>query len=159
MTDIQHINVDDEQWDGTPRALREHVDKLQRALNELKTERDQLRGQFTETALGNVLAGFKNPQRVKAALLGDKIDPLDTEAVNKWLSENGDDYARATGTAEPPATEVQGDPAPTFPDYGRLNAPSEIGEPSVADQLQAVQNAPKDASPQELLAYFASKGI
>ena len=44
-------------------------------------------------ALGDVLAGFKNPERVKRDLLSDGIDPLNREVVEKWLGENGDDYA------------------------------------------------------------------
>ena len=99
--DIQHIDIDAPEFDGSPKALRDHVKKLQDAVTSLRTERDTYKGQATSAALGDVLAGYKNPERVKRDLLGDSIDPLDTEAVKKWLGENGDDYARGDGGTAP----------------------------------------------------------
>lgn len=99
MTDIQHIDVNAAEYDGTPKALRDHVAKLQDALKATTTERDTYKGQATAAALGDVLAGYKNPERVKRDLLSDSIDPLDKTAVEKWLGDNGDDYAK--GSTEP----------------------------------------------------------
>lgn len=101
MTDIQHIDVDAPEFDGTPKALRDHVAKLQEALKATTQERDTYKTQATTSALGDVLAGYKNPERVKRDLLSDSIDPLDKTAVEKWLSENGDDYAKGAGSAAP----------------------------------------------------------
>ena len=94
MTDIQHIDVDDEQFEDAPRALRDHVKQIQKALDEVRAERDGYRNKVNEAALGDVLAGFKNPERVKRDLLTDKVDPLDSEAVTKWMEQNAGDYAR-----------------------------------------------------------------
>lgn len=108
MTDIQNIDVNAPEFDGTPKALRDHVAKLQDALKATSAERDTYRGQATAAALGDVLAGYKNSERVKHDLLSDSIDPLDKSAVEKWLSENGDDYAKGdSGTA----TTVQSEDA------------------------------------------------
>ena len=101
MTDIQYIDVDAPEFDGSPKALRDHVAKLQDALRATSQERDTYRGQATAAALGDVLAGFKNPKRVERDLLSDSIDPLNREAVEKWLGEFGDDYARANGAPAP----------------------------------------------------------
>ena len=101
MTDIQYIDVDAPEFDGSPKALRDHVAKLQDALKATSQERDTYRGQATSAALGDVLAGYKNPERVKRDLLGDSIDPLNREAVEKWLGENGDDYAKGDGGSAP----------------------------------------------------------
>ncbi len=158
MTDIQHINVDDEQWDGTPRALREHVDKLQKALKERDQQISGLREQQTASALSDVLAGFKNPERVKRDLLGDKVDPLSSEAVSEWLKSNADDYARTTETPADPVQNVE-DEDPQVPDFGGINAPGQIGDPALADKAQVLAAAPKNASPQELIAYYAQHGI
>lgn len=104
--DIQHIDVDNAEYDGTPKALRDHVKRLQERLTEVSQERDTFRGQATSAALGGVLAGYKNAERVKRDLLGDGIDPLNREAVEKWLGENGDDYARSdSGNANPVTDE------------------------------------------------------
>lgn len=102
MTDeIQHIDINAAEFDGSPKALRDHVAKLQDAHRALLQERDTYKGQATQAALGDVLAGYKNPERVKRDLLGDSIDPLDKQAVEKWLGENGDDYARGAGSTAP----------------------------------------------------------
>lgn len=109
MTDnIQYIDVDAPEFDGSPKALRDHVAKLQDALKATTAERDTFRGQATAAALGDVLAGFKSPKRVERDLLSDGIDPLNREAVEKWLGENGDDYARGEGSPAPavPTDEV-----------------------------------------------------
>lgn len=156
MTDnFAHLNVDDDEFESAPRALRDAYKKLQKAYGSAEQTITELRDTQTSTALSGVLAGFKNPERVKSAMLSDKIDPLDSEAVQAWLGDNGDDYAKAPDAPAAPATET-----PQVPDYGQLNAPSEMGDPAAYDaQLQAVLNAPKDMSPQELVAYFAAKGI
>jgi hypothetical protein len=65
--DIQHIDVDSDEWENTPRALRDQVKKLQKALNETRERSDGYRTQLTEKALGDVLAEhkFKNPSKVQ----------------------------------------------------------------------------------------------
>lgn len=157
MTDIQHIDVDSEEFEGTPRALREHVKKLQKALTDVSAERDGFRNQINESALGDVLAGFNNPERVKRDLLSDKVDPLDTEAVNKWLADNGNDYAKAQAPADPQETEPQAEFQQ--PDYGRLNAPASVGQPAGVDPAQIVNSAPTDLSPDKLRQWFLDRGI
>ena len=104
MTDIQDIDVDAPEFDGTPKALRDHVKRVQEALKATTAERDTYRTQATSSALGDVLAGFKNPERVKRDLLSDSIDPLNREAVEKWLGENGDDYAKGDSGTAPAVT-------------------------------------------------------
>ena len=103
--DIQHIDIDAPEFDGSPKALRDHVKRLQEAHKALQQERDTYRGQATAAALGDVLAGYKNPERVKRDLLSDSIDPLNREAVEKWLGENGSDYARGDSGNAPAVTD------------------------------------------------------
>ena len=159
MTDIQHINVDDEQYEDAPQGLRDYVKKLQKVNETLRTERDGFRSKVSEVALGDVLAGFKNPGRVKSDLLSDGIDPLDNEAVNKWLEKNGDDYARGQQNQAAP-NEEQGQQQ-EVPDFGRLNGLNQIGTPSGADLADVVANPPADVAgdPAKLRAYYISKGI
>lgn len=144
--ELQHINVDDEQWDGTPRALREHVDKLQKAL---KVAGQTITGFETErasTALSGVLTGYKNPERVKSDILRDKVDPLDSEAVTKWLEGNGDDYARAS--ADPALDDQEGDPdSERAAARERLNAFQQFGRPGTADPAALVKSTPTDLNP------------
>lgn len=103
MTDnFEYIDVNDERWEGTPRDLRNALDKAQKALKAANQTIAGFQTERAESALSGVLTGFKNPTRVKKDLLADNIDPLDNGAVEKWLSEFGDDYARATEEPTPP---------------------------------------------------------
>lgn len=99
--DYQYIDVNDEQWEGTPRELRQALDKAQQKLREATKQVATFEAERATNALSGVLTGFKNPERVKTALLGDKVDPLDNEAVTKWLETNGDDYAKAEASPTP----------------------------------------------------------
>ena len=118
MPDIEHIDVDHEDFEGTPKALRDHVKKLQDALKSANTTISDFRSRETERALSDVLTGFKNPTRVQRDLLADKVDPLDSEAVSKWLEVNADDYARGEGAV---AEQAQAQPdADLAAQYARL---------------------------------------
>lgn len=158
MTDnFAHLDVDAEEFDSAPRALRDAYKKLQKSYNEQGQQITDLRESQTASALSGVLAGFKNPERVKRDLLSDKVDPLDEGAVTKWLESNADDYARSQAPADP---VNGGDDETQVADYGRINAPGQVGTPAnVNQQEQVLANAPKDASPAELAAYFAKNGI
>lgn len=102
MTDnIQHIDVDSDEFLDAPKALRDHVKRLQQINTRLTETNTDLSGRLTATALTDVLSEFKNPERVKRDLLSDKIDPLDSEAVKQWLGSNGGDYARGEGGSAP----------------------------------------------------------
>lgn len=159
MTDIQHIDVDSDEFEGTPKALRDHVKRLQKALNDVSAERDGFRNQINENALGSVLAGFKNPERVKTAILGDKVNPLDNEAVAKWLTDNGDDYAKAVEAPATPA-ETQSTTNATDPRAAaqeRLNALQQIASPGSADELAVINSMPQDLPPAEAWKWLAER--
>lgn len=99
--DYQYIDVNDEQWEGTPRELRQALDKAQNKLREATKQVATFEAERATNALSGVLTEFKNPERVKSALLADKVDPLDSEAVTKWLETNGDDYAKGAANPAP----------------------------------------------------------
>jgi hypothetical protein len=100
MSDMAHLDVDSDEYRDAPKALREYVKKLKAANDELAQQVQASREQVASSALAGVLTGFKNPERVKRDLLADRIDPLNREALDAWLAENGDDYARADGTSQ-----------------------------------------------------------
>lgn len=115
MTDnITHINLDDEQFEDAPKALRDYAAKVKKAYDAALAEAGQLRTQLASKSLGDVLGnkGFKNPKAVEKSLLADKVDPLDESAVNAWLTENADDFAKADGAPEAPAPEQQAQQTP-----------------------------------------------
>lgn len=113
MTDaIKYIDVDDEQFEDAPKALRDAYKALARQHKEVTTEAGQLRQKVASHALGDVLgnAGFKNPKRVEQDILRDGVDATDKTAVEAWLAENSDDYAKAEVKQADPDPEVQQTP-------------------------------------------------
>lgn len=164
MTDnIQHIDVDSDEFIEAPRALREHVKKLQSALTEREQDVSSLKGQLTSTALSDVLKGYRNPERVKQHLLGDKVDALDSEAVNKWLAENGDDYAKAEGAQpETPGgqpNEPQVDPAEAAA-HQQIAGASDYSKPADLSALDAaLAELPKDATGSDIVEVYRKHGV
>ena len=153
MTDIQYIDVDAPEFDGSPKALRDHVAKLQEALKATSAERDTYRGQATAAALGDVLAGFKSPKRVERDLLSDGIDPLNKEAVEKWLGENGDDYARGEGS---PAPAVPSEEAAA---HQRLQQ-TELTSPADMSKFEAAKaEITADMSGEQIQAVYRKHGL
>lgn len=134
---IENIDVDGDEYVDTPRALRDAYKKLQSQVKDLRSERDTLKGQVTTSALAEVLKVFKNPERVKRDLLADKVDPLDNEAVTKWLGSNGDDYAK--GQAAPPSTDPGNDPDEAAA-HAALNAGAELRTPADMSKVQAFES-------------------
>jgi hypothetical protein len=133
---IKYIDVDSEEWENTPKALRDQVKKLQSALTERSTALDEVRGQLASKVVGDVLSGqgFKNPKKVERDLLADKVDPHDEAAVKTWLEQNSDDYAKGDPT---PAPEVEQTADPDAAQYERLNVGQEFKAPAGMGKLEA----------------------
>ncbi|MGZ4560024.1 MAG: hypothetical protein ACXVGN_00090 [Mycobacteriaceae bacterium] len=94
----QFIDTTSDEFIDAPKALRDAYDRLKQRFTETVQERDTYKGRAESSALGDVLKGFVKPERVKSALLADGIDPLNSEAVNQWVAENGSDFARGAGS-------------------------------------------------------------
>jgi hypothetical protein len=107
--DIKYIDVDDEQFEDAPKALRDAYKALARQHKDAASELGQARKTIASHALGDVLgnAGFKNPKRVEQDILRDGIDATDKTAVEAWLAENADDYAKAEVTSADPDPDEQ----------------------------------------------------
>lgn len=161
---IRHIDLDDEQFEDAPRALRDYAAKLKKALDETTKERDGLHRQVASHALGDVLGdkGFKNPKRVEKDLLNDGIDPLDKSAVEGWLEEYGDDYAKAEAAPEAPEpTPKASVPEEVQQGYGQLSGlQNQLHQPADMSKLEAAKaELPADATPEQVLAAFAKHGV
>lgn len=138
MTDVQHIDVDSDEFIDAPKALRDHVKKLQQANTRLTEKVTDLSGKATESALSSVLTGFKNPERVKRDLLSDKIDPLDSKAVETWLAANGDDYAKGDGAPNPDPSSPSVDQAEVDAQQ-RITSGGDLRDPADMSKLEAAQ--------------------
>jgi hypothetical protein len=106
---IKHIDIDSEDFEDAPKALRDYAKALKKQYEQAVTERDGALKQVASRAVADVLGdkGFKNPKRVERDLLADGIDPLDSGAVEAWLADNSDDYARSESSAASAPVQTQ----------------------------------------------------
>jgi hypothetical protein len=163
---IKYIDVDDEQFEDAPKALRDAYKALARQHKDLSTEAGQLRTQVASFALGDVLgnAGFKNPKRVEQDILRDGIDATDKAAVEQWLAANADDYAKATGATEPepvPAAEQTPEQQAQAAAFAQMQA-AQAGLHQPADMTKwdlAQSEITPDMTGEQVIAVYAKHGI
>ena len=156
---IEYIDVDSDEFYDAPKALREAYRKLKDARETDRKELNTLRQKAASEAIGGVLSekGFKNPKRVERDLLSDGIDPHDSKAVEGWLSENGDDYAKGSAS-----TDAE---TPVVPDNERLaheqlQVGSEYKQPADMSKVEAAMaELPQDATPEQFLALAEKHGL
>lgn len=149
----QHIDVDTEEWENTPKALRDQVKKLQKTNTELTQQITEFKTEKVATALADVLAGFTKPERVKSALLADGIDPLDSEAVGAWIEENGNDFARAEGAPAAPEAEAAEEQGAEQATRARLDV-SQFGQPGKPAADAVISSMPTDLGPAQALQWL-----
>lgn len=158
---IQHIDIDSDDFEDAPKALRDYAKKLKSALADATTELDGVRSQLASNAVGDVLKdkGFKNAKRVEKDLLADGINPLDKSAVDSWLAEFGDDYAKAEAVSQ--STPVQDEEAAQQQAaYGQLNAGGALQSADGLDKWQQIQNEMTgNETGAELIALYKKHGI
>jgi hypothetical protein len=159
---IKHLDLDSEDFEDAPKALRDYARNLKKQYEQAVSERDGVRKQLASKAVSEVLGdkGFKNPKRVERDLLADGIDPLDTSAVDAWLEENSDDYARTDGSAAP--APVQPDPAAAqqAAAYQQLNAGGELRAPADLSKWELAQSEiTPNMTGAEVAAVYAKHGI
>lgn len=159
---IQHIDVDSNEFEDAPKGLRDYAKQLRKQLESVTSERDTFRNQVQSQAVGSVLAdkGFKNPKRVERDLLNDGIDPLDKSAVESWLSENGDDYAKGT-EAPAPATPVHTEAQAAQQQINSITADAQVAEVTPAfvkaqEEIAALGNKADGAA---VAAIYAKHGV
>lgn len=165
MTDaIKHIDLDHEDFEDAPKALRDYAAKLKQQLESSQSEIKNLRGQVASRAVADVLGdkGFKNPKRVERDLLADGIDPLDTSAVESWLADNSDDYARSENTESPAEPNAQTGVAPEVQAaYGQIgslgNTLRQPVDMSPLDKAQA--EITDDMSPEQVREVLIRNGL
>lgn len=112
MSENWDIDVDHEDYEDAPRALRDAYKSLKKRLDTVTTERDDFRSKWQTKAASDALSGygFRNPKRVSKDMQADGIDVSDADAVKAWVEDNGDDYAK--GEAAPAAEPTENaDPA------------------------------------------------
>lgn len=96
---------DEDSADSTgPKALRDHVRKLQKELAESKKTQEALTGRIAESTVKEVLTG-RGVDATKVARLtkymkADEVDLMDGPAIAAWLGENAEDFGINLAPAE-----------------------------------------------------------
>lgn len=160
MSDIQYIDVDSEEFEDAPRALRAHVKKLQDRLTQVTTERDDYQSKWQARSATDALAGygFRNPKRVSKDLLADGIDLSDEAAVKAWVEENGEDYAK--GEAAPADAEQKADHSEEAQARAQIQDTASQMQPAGTDKLKAaIAEIPSDATPEQVAEVYKKFGI
>lgn len=168
-------NLEDFETDTTDGSkLRKQLEAALKKNRDLETQVENFSKAERERQVNGVLGdkGFKNPKRVSRDLLADNIDPADTTAVEKWLEENGDDYAKATQSTEEPKPEAQQQtqqeqepvqsavPQEIVDSYQRLSNISQAANPQHASALDQVrQEVTKDMTREQVLEKLKAQGI
>lgn len=161
--EIKYVDADSEDFEDAPKALRDAYKKLVTAHKQATQSLAETRGQVAARAVADVLAdkGFKNPERVKRDILADGIDPTDTSAVEGWLSENSDDYARAEGAATTEQTTEETKEATTVSQevqlgYQNLSVP---GTPATTNAKAVFDQITPEMNGADVAALYAQHGI
>jgi hypothetical protein len=162
MTDIKHIDIDSDEFEDAPKALRDYARKLKAANESLAKERDGALQKVASRAIADVLAdkGFKNPKRVERDLLAEGIDVSDKDSIEGWLAENGDDYAK--GEVVPVETpEASAEQQALAAGHQQLQAAgAQIRDTSGMTPLQRAQSElPANATAEDVLAAYAKHGV
>lgn len=156
---IQHLDLDDDEFFDAPKALRQYAASLKKALDKANGELTTVRNQLSAQALSEVLSdkGFKNPKRVERDLISDGIDPLDKSAVDKWLADNGDDYARGSANAEAETPEVSEDEQQA---HEQLQAGAGFRAPADMSKIDAaLAEITPDMNGAQVAAVYAKHGV
>jgi len=160
MTDIAHIDLDDEAFDNAPKVLRDLVKKQNKLLDELAAERDAARARATQVAVANVLAsqGFANPKRVEAAILADQVDVHDNAALTQWLEANGNDFAKGQGAPAGTPQKQEPDVSADAQAYGNLNVPGAVPDDSGDAVKKVTAQIKPEMTAEEIRQLFLDNG-
>jgi hypothetical protein len=122
-----------------PKALREALEKANKALAAEQAKAAELQKSVNEFKLTSVLAAKNVPANIQRWMKRDGVEPT-AEAVEQWLTENGEDFGwKPGGTAEKPE--------------GQESAPEEA--PAVAQSVLT----PEDIAAQQRIQQVTASGV
>lgn len=153
------IDVDHEDYEDAPRALRDAYKQLKKQLGTVTTERDDYKGKWQSKSANDALSEFefKNPKRVSKDLIADGVDLTDTDAVKAWVAENGDDYAKGAGTGSTVQTDETDAEAAARSQI--QDAASQV-QPAGGDKMKAaLAEITDDMTTEQVMGVYRKHGI
>lgn len=166
MSDNYWEQDDPNSGDTGGRGLRAQLEKALADLKEVRTERDTLRSQVTETKGVEVLAAKGYKPAVARLAIKDGVDVSDEKALDAWLTENGDLFAKSDadqsqGDNESSDGSDQADLPPGYESaYGAMGRIHAASSPSLVNKYAQIDaSLKKDATPEEVLAAYRAAGL
>ncbi len=156
MSNFQYIDVDDEQFEDAPRALRQAYAALKKAHEAEAKELSTLRTQVQTRTASEVLKdkGY-NPKAAKF-LLKDGIDLSDEKAVDAWLAEEGEFFKANGGTP----TEQSAEHTAEAEARSQIADATSHTQTAANDKMQAaLAEITDDMTTSQVLAIYAKHGI
>lgn len=160
MSNNWDIDVDHEDYEDAPRELRAAYKALRKQLDSTAKERDDYRSKWQSKAADDALSGygFKNPKRVTKDLLSDGVDLSDADAVQAWVKENGDDYAKGQANPETPA-QTEDHSAEAQARAQMAEASTQV-QPAPTDRMAAaIAEITPDMTGEQVIAVYKKHGI
>lgn len=145
---------------GLRKQLEDALKRLKDAEKRAATAENKL---AVTTASSNLKEKGYKPTAAKYAAL-DGVDVTDAEALEKWLTDNGDDFkvsdsAQSDNDDEQQQVEVENDATQVAGSQiaAQLRA---VASPADVNKYEAaLKTLPKDASGEETLAHFRAAGL
>lgn len=159
MSNFQYIDVDDEQFEDAPRALRQAYAALKKAHEADTKELSTLRTQVQTRTASDVLKdkGY-NPKAAKF-LLKDGVDLSDEKAVDAWLAEEGE-FFKVAGEGGTPNPEQNVEHEAEAEARGQIADATSHTQTAANDKMQAaLAEITNDMTPQQVMAVYAKHGI
>lgn len=124
---------DDQQQSGG--ALRAQLEDALKKLKAAEKERDEYANKAKSATLETILRDKGVPANIQRWLKRDDVEPS-SDAVDKWLAENGEDFGYKPGQAQTDSA-----PAPEGKQSESVEAPAATAVPSVlsADDIAALE--------------------
>ena len=154
---FQYIDVDDEQFEDAPRALRQAYAALKKRDQQRDAELTKLRGTVQTNTATDVLKGKGYDPRAAKFLLQSGVDINDETAVDAWLAEDGAFFK----TGEAPATpEQQVDHSDEQQARSAIQDATSQVQPAGGDKMKlALAEITDDMTPSQVQAVYQKHGI
>lgn len=157
---FQYIDVDDEQFEDAPRALRDAYAKLKKKAQEQDAELSSFRSERTQATAADVLKAKGYDPKAAKFLTQAGIDLSNEGQVDAWLAEDGAFFKVGDAPqSEAPAEQTAGHQAEAAARQQLATAQSYV-QPAAMDKMKAaLSEIGPDATTEEVKAIYKKYGI
>lgn len=152
---FQYIDVDDEQYEDAPRALRQAYEALKKRDQARETELGKLRGTVKQATATDVLKAKGYDPKAAKFLIQSGVDLNDASAVDTWLAEDGEFFKVDAPPAEPAVDHSEEQQS-----RSQIAEASSQVQPAAGDKMKAaLAEITPDMTTAQVLAVYQKHGI